>query len=260
MMPDMHVDVLFDPFGAHWDDVLRGALVAEEAGIDGVWLYDHLAGSVHGESRVLECWTTLTALAAGVPRLMFGPMVLNVANRDAGTLAVMAATFQEISGGRLLLGVGAGGGADTSYAREQWALGRDVGPDPVRRAAVESTITQLRSVWANDTVGASGFLVPRPAPPIVVGGFGPKMAALAGQHGDGMNAPGGAGLGRLIDVARRARVDAGRDPDTFVVTASASPTPSERERLTELGVHRIVAFVPPPYVDGVRRIGDLLAG
>jgi alkanesulfonate monooxygenase SsuD/methylene tetrahydromethanopterin reductase-like flavin-dependent oxidoreductase (luciferase family) len=251
--------VLFDPFGAHWEDVLRGALAAEPAGIDGVWLYDHLAGSVHGESRVLECWTTLTALAATVPRLMFGPMVLNVANREAGTLAVMAATFQEVSGGRLLLGVGAGGGANTSYAREQWALGRDVGPDPVRRAAVESTISQLRSVWANDTVGASGFLVPRPAPPIVVGGFGPKMAELAGRLGDGMNAPGGAQLGRLAQVAREAHERAGRDPAEFVVTASASPTPSERDRLTQIGVERIVAFVPPPYVDGVHRIGDLLA-
>jgi alkanesulfonate monooxygenase SsuD/methylene tetrahydromethanopterin reductase-like flavin-dependent oxidoreductase (luciferase family) len=259
MMPDVHVDVLFDPFGAHWDDVLRGALAAEQAGIDGVWLYDHLAGSVHGESRVLECWTTLTALAVSVPRLMFGPMVLNVANRDAGTLAVMAATFQEVSGGRLLLGVGAGGGANTSYAREQWALGRDVGPDPVRRAAVESTITLLRSVWANETVGASGFLVPRPTPPVIVGGFGPKMADLAGRHGDGMNAPGGGQIARLVRVAREAHERVGRDPDTFVVTASASPTRSERDRLSELGVHRIVAFVTRPYVDGVHRIRDLLS-
>src|SRR5687767_7466060 len=119
----MHVDLLFDPFGARWSEVHAGVIAAEQAGFDGVWLYDHLAGSVHGESHVLECWTTLTAIAAVVPRISVGPMVLNVANRDAGTLAVMAATLQEVSGARLLLGLGAGGGRDLPYAHEQYGLG-----------------------------------------------------------------------------------------------------------------------------------------
>ncbi len=57
-----------------------------------------LAGSVHGQQRVLECWTTLTAIAVTVPRIALGPMVLNVANRHPGTLGVMAATLQEVSG------------------------------------------------------------------------------------------------------------------------------------------------------------------
>ena len=108
---------MFDPFGAHVDEVLAGATAAGEAGFGGVWLYDHLAGSVHGRDRVLECWTTLTAIAATVPRIMVGPLVLNVANRPAGTLAVMAATLQELSGGRLLLGIGAGGGRDPLRGR-----------------------------------------------------------------------------------------------------------------------------------------------
>src|SRR5262245_28931974 len=103
-----------------------GALAAEQAGFDAIWLWDHLAGSIHRAGHVLECWTTLTAIAAVVPRVQVGSMVLNVANRDPGTLAVMAATLQEVSGGRLLLGVGAGGGRDTPYAREQEALGREV--------------------------------------------------------------------------------------------------------------------------------------
>ena len=93
------VDLLFDPFGGRWEDLRDAALAAEAAGFDGVWLYDHLAGSVHGAPHVLECWTVLSALAAAVPRLTVGSLVLNVANRDAGTLAVMAATLQEVSGG-----------------------------------------------------------------------------------------------------------------------------------------------------------------
>ena len=121
----MKIDLLFDPFDWSWPDVREGAMIAEGEGFDGVWLYDHLAGSVHGQGRVLECWTTLSAIAAAaVPRLAIGPMVLNVANRDPGTLAVMAATLQHVSGGRLLLGLGAGGGRATPYAAEQHALGR----------------------------------------------------------------------------------------------------------------------------------------
>src|SRR4029078_10109220 len=116
-------------------------------GFDGVWLYDHLAGSVHGAPHVLECWTVLSALPAAFRRLTVGSLVLNVANRDPGTLAVMAATLQEVSGGRLLLGIGAGGGVGTPYASQQLALGRPVGGDAVRRREVERTIRILRGVW-----------------------------------------------------------------------------------------------------------------
>ena len=185
----MQIDLLFDPFGATWSDVREGAIAAEGEGFDGVWLYDHLAGSVHGESRVLECWTTLTAIAATVPRIAVGPMVLNVANRHPGTLGVMAATLQEVSGGRLLLGLGAGGGRDTPYAAEQRAFGRPVPGDVARRAAVETAVATLRSVWSGTVNGVGGFLRPDPPPPIILGGFGPKMAELAGRVADGVNLP-----------------------------------------------------------------------
>jgi alkanesulfonate monooxygenase SsuD/methylene tetrahydromethanopterin reductase-like flavin-dependent oxidoreductase (luciferase family) len=252
------VDLLFDPFGARWEDVLAGARAAEQAGFDGLWLYDHLAGSVHRQPRVLECWTTLTAVAATVPRLAIGPMVANVANRDPGTLAVMAATLQEVSGGRLLLGLGAGGGRDTPYAAEQEALGRPVPGAAVRRRWVEDAVARLRAVWTGATGGASGFLRPSPPPPILIGGFGPKMAELAGRVGDGMNTPAGPRLGDLIAVARRAHEAAGRDPATFVVTASARPSARELERLTGLGVDRAVIFLGPPFVDDVERTARAL--
>ena len=249
----MRVDVLLDPFGARWADVREGAEAAAAAGFDGVWLYDHLAGSVHRALRVVECWTALTAIAATVPEIAVGPLVLNVANRDPGTLAVMAATLQDVSGGRLLLGIGAGGAAGTPYAAEQRALGRTVGSDPVRRQAVEATITTLRSLWSGAVEGASGFPTPEPPPPIIVGVFGPKMAELAGRVADGINLPGGPTLARLLDVARQARASAGRDPDDFLVTASAGPSPRDHERLQAMGVDRAIVFIGPPYVDGVRR-------
>jgi alkanesulfonate monooxygenase SsuD/methylene tetrahydromethanopterin reductase-like flavin-dependent oxidoreductase (luciferase family) len=124
------MDLLVDPFGGHWGDLCDAALLAEDVGVDGIWLYDHLAGSVHGATHVLECWTILSALAGAIPRLQLGSLVLNVANRDAGTLAVMASTLQEVSGGRLLLGVGAGGGRATPYAAGR---SQSAAPSPTTR-------------------------------------------------------------------------------------------------------------------------------
>jgi len=248
------IDLLFDPFGARWADVRDAATAAEGEGFDGVWLYDHLAGSVHGESRVLEAWTTLTAIAATVPRIAIGPMVLNVANRPAGTLGVMAATLQEVSGGRLLLGLGAGGGRETPYAAEQRAFDRPVAGDAARREAVEAAVVTLRSVWSGKVGGVSGFLRPDPPPPIIIGGFGPKMAELAGRVADGLNLPGGPQLAHLLETARAAVTATGRDPSAFVVTVSSDLRPPALERLEALGVDRVVAFVGTPSADRVRRL------
>lgn len=253
------MDVLFDPFGGRWDDLRSAAVAAEQAGFDGVWLYDHLAGSVHGAPHVLECWTALTAVAAVVPRLDVGPMVLNVANRDPATLAVMAATLQHVSGGRLLLGLGAGGGRDTPYADEQLALGRNVGGDAARRRSVEEAVATLRRVWSGSTDGASGFLRPEPPPPVVIGGFGPKMAELAGRVGDGINVPGGPGAERLLRIAREAHVAAGRASERFTLTVSVRGSRNDLDRLEAAGVDRAVVMARSPYLDGVHRLATALA-
>lgn len=257
----MRLDVLIDPFGATWAQMRDAAVAAERAGFDGVWTWDHLAGSVHGASRVPECWTVLSALAGLTSRVTLGPMVLNVANRPPGTLAVMAATLQEVSGGRLLLGLGAGGGPDTPYAAEQLALKRAVPGAAIRRRQVEEAIGQLQAVWSGSAGGASGFARPEPVPPIVVGAFGPKMAALAGRFADGINCGAGPGLRTLVQVARRARAEAGREPAGFLVTASAGldrrwldPTSSSRRRASEDGVARLVLVGRPADVSEAARL------
>jgi alkanesulfonate monooxygenase SsuD/methylene tetrahydromethanopterin reductase-like flavin-dependent oxidoreductase (luciferase family) len=256
----VQVDLLFDPFGGRWPDVRDAAVAAEQAGFDGVWLYDHLAGSVHGAASVLECWTTLTALAVAVPRLRVGPLVLNVANRDPGTLAVMAATLQHVSAGRLLLGLGAGGGNDTPYASEQLAFGRPVPGAAGRRAAVEAAIGQLRAVWTGKHGGVDGFLRPEPPPPVIIGGFGPKMAELAGRLADGFNTPSGPATAGLIALARQACERRGGDPAAFVVTVSGRPSARERDQLRALGVDRMIVGIGPPYTPGVQRAQDAVLG
>ena len=177
--PGLKTDLLLIPMSARWADMRAAALAAEAAGFDGLWTWDHLRDPDGGGAPgVPEAWTALTALAAITQRVMLGPLVLNVANRHPGVLANMAATLQAVSGGRLLLGLGAGGSRRTPYAAEQAAIGQAVERDAVRAQRVVDAIALIRKLWA----GEAGFLRPEPAPPIVVGGFGPRMAAIAGRH------------------------------------------------------------------------------
>jgi len=101
-------DLLLIPMSARYRDMRAAALAAEEAGFDGIWTWDHLRDPDGSrEPGVPEAWTVLTALAEVTRRIALGPLVLNVANRHPGVLANMAATLQAVSGGRLLLGIGA---------------------------------------------------------------------------------------------------------------------------------------------------------
>src|SRR6058998_919175 len=197
----MKTDLLLIPMSARWADMRAAALAAEAAGFDGVWTWDHLRDpdGDDGGPGVPEAWTVLTALAEVTKRVMLGPLVLNVANRAPGVLANMAATLQGISGGRLLLGLGAGGSRRTPYAAEQAAIGQTVERDKVRADRVVEAIGLIRRLWS----GEAGFLQPEPPPPIIVGGFGPRMAGIAGRYGDGFNTQ--AMHPRLGDLARLAR-------------------------------------------------------
>ena len=111
----------------------------------------------------------LTALAEVTRRVSLGPLVLNVANRHPGVLANMAATLQVVLGGRLLLGLGAGGNRRTPYAVEQAAIGQTVERDSVRAQRVIDAIVLIRKLWS----GEKGFLRPEPPPPIIVAASAP---------------------------------------------------------------------------------------
>lgn len=245
----LHVDVLLDAFGAAWHDVRDAALAAADAGFGGIWAFDHVDGRVYDAPHVLEGWTVLSALAVTVPDVVIGPLVLNVANRPSGVVAAMAATLQQVSGGRLLLGLGAGARPGTAYAREQETIGQPVYGDMQRRTQVERSVDDIRRFWRQP-----GFLHPDPEPPIIVGALGPKMARVAGRIADGMNTPAShPHLGELIGVARAARHEVGADPAAFLVTALAeldeqwlAPDSPARERLAAVDVDRVVLLASVP--------------
>jgi alkanesulfonate monooxygenase SsuD/methylene tetrahydromethanopterin reductase-like flavin-dependent oxidoreductase (luciferase family) len=272
-------DLLLIPMGARWAEVRAAAVAADEAGFDGIWTWDHLRDPDGDPAGVPECLTTLAALAEVTKRVMLGPLVLNVSSRHPGLLANMAATIQQVSGGRLILGLGAGGSKATPYAREQEALGLPVEPDAVRAQRVAEAVQILRRLWSGDRASFTGahyrldkpegYLRADPAPPIVIGGFGPRMAAIAGKHGDGFNTQ--ARHPQLAELARIARGEhkaVGREPARFSLSVFAGLAPAwlradseNRAALERVGVDRVILLTEPPYDPSqIRQAGRLLAG
>jgi alkanesulfonate monooxygenase SsuD/methylene tetrahydromethanopterin reductase-like flavin-dependent oxidoreductase (luciferase family) len=172
---------------AWWRDSARRL---ESAGYEAVYCWDHFVSRGDRTSSVLEAWTTLTAVAAQTERIMLGTFVANVMNRHPAVLARMAATFQEVSGGRLRLGIGIGG-----HPAEHRAYGIPF-PEPAERVErLEEAVTVLRALWTGGPVSlgsrfypleeAFAFPRPEPVPRIVIGGETAAGARLAGRIGDG---------------------------------------------------------------------------
>ena len=172
---------------------LESARRLDDAGYAGVWAWDHFVGKGDRTVPVVEGWTILTAAAATTRRVTVGTFVANVMNRHPAVLARMATTLQELSGGRLILGIGIGG-----HPAEHRALGIPFPEPPERVARLEEAVAVLRALWTGGPVTrASPFYplddavvspVPDPAPPIVIGGETRTGARLAGRIGDGWSA------------------------------------------------------------------------
>ena len=265
----MKIDLLLIPMSARWAEMRAAAVAAEEAGFDGLWTWDHLRdpdGS--SDVGVPEAMTVLAALGEVTRRVTLGPLVLNVANRHPGLLANMAATIQQVSGGRLLLGLGAGGHRRLPYAAEQQMLGLEIDRDAVRAERVAEAAQVMRRLWAGDGASfagthyrlerPSGYFRADPAPPIIVGGFGPRMAAIAGRHGDGFNTQAQhPRLADLLQIARAEHAAAGRDPASFVATAFAGlesrwlrSDSVGRAALARFRVDRLILLAGPPFDAG----------
>ena len=93
--------------GQSWETVLTLAQHVERTGWDGIWYADHfMPNTQSAQGPANEVWSTISALAARVPRLRIGPLVLGNTYRHPAVVANMAATLDHISGGRLVLGMG----------------------------------------------------------------------------------------------------------------------------------------------------------
>jgi alkanesulfonate monooxygenase SsuD/methylene tetrahydromethanopterin reductase-like flavin-dependent oxidoreductase (luciferase family) len=166
------------------------AVRLEAAGYAGVWTWDHFVSRGTRTDPVLEAWKTLAFAAAATSRITTGTFVANVMNRHPAVLARMAATFQEASGGRLVLGIGIGG-----HPAEHEAYGIPFPLAEERVERLEEAVAVLRALWAGGPVSREGryyplrdayaYPVPDPPPPIIIGGETTAGARLAARIGDG---------------------------------------------------------------------------
>jgi alkanesulfonate monooxygenase SsuD/methylene tetrahydromethanopterin reductase-like flavin-dependent oxidoreductase (luciferase family) len=179
-LPEVERDV-------RWPEYAAMARAAEESGFDSIWLGDHL---LYADGRgPWEAWTLLSALAAVTERVELGPLVACAGFHPPAVLAKMAATVDEVSAGRLILGLGAG-----SNRHDFKAFGLTL-DRPVAR--FEEAFPIIRSLLAGETVTFSGrfhsvdgaVLLPRPKRrvPLMIGSNGPRMLAATLAHVDAWN-------------------------------------------------------------------------
>ena len=223
-----------------WDQIVAAGRAAEASGWDGLWLPDHFMPPEGGYGEeppgvepellpVHECWTLLAGLGAALPRVRLGAMVTGNTYRHPAVLAKQAATVDHISGGRLVLGLGAGW-QENEHRRYGIAYGtvRD------RADMLEEACAVITSLFANERTDFDGAhyrlrgapLVPKPLQsplPIMIGGKGerrtiPTMVRWAHEWNGWCTPAEMRHYNALID---RLCAAAGRDPGTIARSAAA---------------------------------------
>ena len=216
-----------------WPELLEMARAAEAIGLDSLWVGDHLLYRSPGRPArgPWEAWSMLAALAAATERIQLGPLVAATSFRAPALLAKMAATVDEISGGRLILGLGAGWN-ETEYR----AFGF---PFDQRVARFEEAFTIVRTLLREGEIDFDGRFYsardcelrprgPRPGgPPLMIGSIGERMLRITAPYADAWNAwhdwfgNEAAGLPPLLESIARAEATAGRARGSIERTVTA---------------------------------------
>lgn len=213
---------------------------AEQLGFDSLWVFDHLLSRRPNDPAtygIWECWTLLSALAEATSQVELGTIVLAVPFRNPALIAKMAATLDEVSGGRLILGLGAGWhqpefdafGYPFDHLASRFEEGVQIIGPLLRTGAVD---------FAGQYYSARNCVLtprgPRPAgPPILIASSGPRMLRLTAEHADMWNTAWMGSVDRLAAPRadlERACAEVGRDPSTLQVTVGVAvsfPAPGE---------------------------------
>lgn len=273
-----------------WSEYLDLARRAEDLGFDSVWVGDHLLyrGDGRSERGPQEAWTLLAAIAAVTERVTLGPLVACTAFHPPGVLAKMACTVDEISGGRLILGLGAGWNEP-----EFRAFGI---PFDHRASRFEEAFTAIRSLSAGERCTLRGqfydlddaVVLPSPLRPVtlMVGSTGDRVLRAALPHVDWWNTwydwygNSVTGFGQLNEKISAHIMAAGRSPETVsrsaCVFVTADPASTERIstseapgisldalsehlcRLADAGAHEAILVVNPINAWSMARIAEVL--
>lgn len=256
-MSAVHLGVSFSAGNATWPELREAALLAERLGYDSIWTPDHLlTGAAAPDGPYLEAWETLAAWATLTSRARLGPLVTPIDFRHPAVLANMAATLDHVSGGRVVLGLGAGW-----YEEEYRQFGLRYGPPPERLARLAETARICRALFDETRVSFAGRhytltnarCEPKPLQrhlPILIGADGDRAIGVAARHADWWNCFGAPeDVERKLAIFRREAERAGRDPSTLVPSVTFRPLivrddPAEIDDVLRAGAER--ARLPKP--------------
>jgi F420-dependent oxidoreductase-like protein len=255
---------------------------ADEGGLYGVWVADHLLqadpiGARPGETEMLEAYTTLGFLAARTSRVKLGTLVTAVTFRPPALLVKAVSTVDALSGGRALFGIGAG-----YEAAEAAAMGLPLPPVAERFARLEETLQIARRMWAGDESPFTGEHyrldkpthspppASRPHPPILIGGTGERRTLpLVARYADACNVfdipDGGATARHKLGVLRRLCDEVGRPYADIEKTIATRLAPGESaasfvdrcRAFVELGIDHVGVVTTGPW--SAEAVGTLAA-
>lgn len=248
-----------------FDELMALCHHAEATGWDGVWIADHLmAGREPLDLPVVECWTTVGAVAAQVPRVRIGTLVSGNTFRHPGVLAKMAATVDEISGGRLVLGLGAGW-----QQNEHEAFGIELPAPRERLERLDEACQVVKRLLSEDRASFDGryytlseaVVAPRPVRgtvPLLVGVKGEQRALrVAARHADEWNLwADPEAFAHKSSVLDRHCEEVGRDPAAIERSAQALLYPEDEEGVPESA--RAMRRFLPSMGGSVQQLQDLL--
>jgi len=218
-----------DGSGATWAEIAGLARQAEDGGIDSLWLSDHFFyraadAPVGSETGYHEAWTLLSALAVATTRVELGTLVLATSFRSPGLLAKMAATADEVAGGRLILGLGCGW-HEPEYEAFGYPFDHRVGRFEEALRIIVPLIRGDRVTFDGQwsAVHQAAILPPaRPTLPILVAATGERMLRLTARHADAWQTAWFGGPDERYRARRAAFLAAcaaeGRNPATLDIT------------------------------------------
>ncbi len=243
--------------GLSYDEILALARTAEAAGIEGFFRSDHYA-SFPGASGLptTDAWTTLAGLARDTASIRIGSLVSPITFRIPGTFAKQVTTVDDMSGGRVEVGMGAGWNEEDHHR-----LGIPFPPLKERYDRLEESLAIVHGLWTEPDGwrydGAiwqvrDALFRPRPViggrrhPNIILGGEGgPRLARLVATYADEFNRTSAspANVGPAFERVRRACAALGRDPDSVTLSAMAGVLVAESEEELRDRLRQQVAFV-----------------
>lgn len=268
----MRIDIETSQHHLEWDEIAARTQLAEEAGFEGVWIFDHFK-PLYSDPKgpCYEAWTLLAAMAAITSRIRLGTLVTGVTYRHPSVLATEAVTVDHVSRGRLEFAIGA-----AWFDGEHDELGIEFPSNGARIERLEDAIAIYKRLTTEEDVGYEGkwfslrnaTYLPRPVqkphPPLWIGASGEKrMLPLVGREADAWHTFGNRkDLARKWDIVKNAAEEAGRDPSQIARSTNISiskPWDEVRDRAgayRELGLDVLIVSWP---TEGRERVEEFAA-